>query len=76
MEKEKMNLLVDDQVEAETEPPHTVPCTARRGRVEMRDNGIFLHFCATCGRWGSFGYGVKLRIGQLGRWYCAEHRPD
>jgi len=27
------------------------------------------------GAFGAFGYGVSLRAGRLGRWYCAEHRP-
>jgi hypothetical protein len=50
-------------------------CGARRGRVEARANGAFLHYCVECGRWGGFGCGVNLRAGQLGRWYCADHRP-
>ena len=59
---------------AESEPSFCEPCVARRGRVEVRD-GQFLHFCAQCGAWGAFGYGVNLRADQLGRWYCAAHRP-
>jgi hypothetical protein len=35
----------------------------------------FVHYCH-CGKWGAFGYGVSLRQGKLGQWYCAEHRPD
>jgi hypothetical protein len=34
----------------------------------------FEHYCH-CGKWGSFGYGVKLRAGIEGRWFCREHRP-
>jgi hypothetical protein len=30
-----------------------------------------VHFCAECGRWGAYGYGVNLRAGRLGHWYCA-----
>jgi hypothetical protein len=56
------------------EPSLDEPCAERRGRVEKRD-GQFLHFCVTCGAWGAFGYGVSLRAGRLGRWYCAAHRP-
>lgn len=51
------------------------PCAARRGRVEERD-GVFGHFCVECGRWGAYGYGVNVRAGRLGRWYCAAHRPQ
>jgi hypothetical protein len=56
------------------EPGYEVSSFGRRGRVEVRD-GVFLHFCEVCGAWGAFGYGVRLRAGHLGRWYCAEHRP-
>ena len=57
------------------EPAYSEPCIARRGRVGSR-GGLFLHFCVECGAWGSFGYGVNLRADQLGRWYCAAHRPQ
>jgi hypothetical protein len=56
------------------EPGFDQPCDTRRGRVEERPDG-FLHFCLVCGRWGAFGYGVSLRRGRLGHWYCAAHRP-
>jgi hypothetical protein len=61
---------------ADGEPSLSEPCAARVGRVEDRLDGRFLHFCTECGAWGSFGYGVSLRAGQLGRWYCAAHRPQ
>ena len=51
------------------------PCAGRRGMVEEVD-GVFTHFCVECGRHAPFGYGVSLRAGQLGRWYCREHRPQ
>jgi hypothetical protein len=51
------------------------PNAARRGQVNEID-GRFEHFCMECGRCAPFGYGVRLRMGQLGRWYCALHRPD
>jgi hypothetical protein len=35
----------------------------------------FEHFCH-CGKWGNFGYGVSLRNGREGNWYCFEHRPE
>jgi hypothetical protein len=59
---------------AEGEPGFEHPCAARRGRVGDR-NGVFVHFCIECGRWGAYGYGVSVRAGRLGRWYCAAHRP-
>src|SRR5215470_2818781 len=31
--------------------------------------------CTVCGKPASFGYGVFLRSGQEGTWYCMEHRP-
>ena len=58
----------------EDEPGLELPYAARRGRVQELE-GVFLHFCAECGAYGAFGYGVRLRAGQLGRWYCAAHRP-
>jgi hypothetical protein len=59
---------------ADGEPSFGKPYATRCGRVEERD-GLVLHFCVECGAWGAFGYGVKLRAGELGRWYCAAHRP-
>jgi hypothetical protein len=50
------------------------PCVNRRGRVQELDRA-FLHFCVECGAYGAFGYGVNLRGGHLGRWYCGKHRP-
>jgi hypothetical protein len=56
------------------EPRYEMACAVRRGRLEERD-GLFLHFCAECGAWGAYGYGVNLRAGRFGRWFCAAHRP-
>jgi hypothetical protein len=62
---------------ANGEPGLERPYAARRGRVrELPDNGALLHFCCRCGRFGAFGYGVHLRAGRLGTWYCGEHRPE
>lgn len=36
---------------------------------------VFLHPCSVCGSVAPFGVGVRLTRGQLGRWFCAEHRP-
>ena len=49
------------------------PCIERRGLLERR-NGIFLHFCVECGRWGTYGYGATSE--KPGLWYCRMHRPD
>jgi len=59
---------------AEDEPRLEMPCAGRRGRVQELDRA-FLHFCCRCGRFAAFGYGVHLRGGHLGRWYCGAHRP-
>jgi hypothetical protein len=59
---------------ADGEPGLEQPCAARRGRVQEMERA-FLHFCVVCGRFGAFGYGVSLRTGKPGRWYCAAHRP-
>jgi len=60
--------------QADEEPDFRAPCLARRGRTEERA-GVLLHFCAECGAWGAYGYGVSLRANRHGRWYCSEHRP-
>lgn len=60
----------------EGQPSLDMPCASRRGRVEARPDGLILHFCAECGAWGAFGYGVNLCAGRLGRWCCAAHRPQ
>jgi hypothetical protein len=44
------------------------------GFVGYDKDGHFVHYCA-CGLEASFGYGVSLRAGKLGTWYCREHRP-
>jgi hypothetical protein len=62
-------------INAKGEPGLEQPCAARRGRVQELDR-TFLHFCVHCGRFASFGYGVHLSAGRLGRWYCGEHRPE
>jgi hypothetical protein len=58
---------------ASDEPPYDEPCIARRGLVR-RPEGRFEHFCAACGAWGAFGFGVTSDA--LGRWYCFQHRPQ
>ena len=45
------------------EPGLEQPCAGRRDRVVMLDNGAFLHFCCECGRFGAFGYRVRLARG-------------
>ncbi len=57
------------------EPSIEQPCAARRGRVQVLPDGPMLHFCCRCGCFAAFGYGVRLRAGRLGRWFCGEHRP-
>jgi hypothetical protein len=53
------------------EPPYDQAWPPRRGRVSHQ-GPIHLHFCITCGAWGTFGYGL---IGDHpGRWYCRAHR--
>jgi hypothetical protein len=61
---------------AEGEPRFDEPCAERRGRIKELPGPVFLRFCIECGRWGTFGYGVNLRAGRPGRWFCATHRPQ
>jgi hypothetical protein len=62
-------------VTPEGEPGLEQPCAFRRGRV-AQSGGALLHFCVECGRFGPYGYDVRLRAGRLGRWYCHDHRPQ
>jgi hypothetical protein len=71
---EVLAMLADSALEAEL--GLSTPSTSRRGHVAELPSGLFSHFCAECGAWGAFGYGVNLRAGRLGRWYCATHRPQ
>jgi hypothetical protein len=45
-----------------------------RAEVSASVIAKFEHYCH-CGQWGAFGYGVGLRIGQMGQWFCSDHRP-
>jgi hypothetical protein len=79
--REVMTALADTTViapvqwfEGAAEPdelPYDKPSPARRG-VIRHSGGRFEHFCAVCGAWGSFGYGVSVE--QPGRWFCFQHR--
>lgn len=40
--------------------------------TRIDEQGHFLHYCH-CGKAAPFGFGIRLRTGDLGRWYCAEH---
>lgn len=33
------------------------------------------HKCEDCGGSASFGFGVSLLHGKIGKWYCFKHRP-
>jgi hypothetical protein len=59
----------------EGEPNLERPCSDRRGRI-LEFGGALLHFCVECGRFGPYGYDVRLRTRKFGRWYCYEHRPQ
>jgi hypothetical protein len=60
-------------VPASSEPGFSEPWPPRRGRIESQGNTL-LHFCCICGAGGSYGFGVNLRGGRMGRWFCAAHR--
>jgi hypothetical protein len=62
-------------VPTSSEPGFSEPWPPRRGRIESQGNTL-LHFCCICGAWGSYGFGVNLRDGKMGRWFCAAHRAQ
>ena len=34
------------------------------------------HRCRVCGQAAHFGFGVHMRQGREGRWFCAAHQPQ
>jgi hypothetical protein len=58
-----------------SEPGFSEPWPPRCGRIEWQGDTL-LHFCSACGAWGSYGFGVNLRDGGMGQWFCATHRPQ
>jgi hypothetical protein len=57
-------MLVDKFASSETLP---------RPSIIMSFSG---HRCAACGQPARFGYGVRLRQGREGLWFCGAHRPQ
>jgi hypothetical protein len=50
---------------------------AKRQASDVNSGPPVTHLCAICGsKLAYFGVGVRLLKGQLGTWYCAEHRPE
>jgi hypothetical protein len=45
------------------------------GEPHFDADNNFIHHCCKCGGEAPFGFGVSLRRGRLGIWYCANHRP-
>ena len=60
-----------DELIARSHKPEVFP----PGFVGYSAKGLFVHYCQ-CGAWGAFGFGVSVRTGKLGTWYCAEHNPE
>jgi hypothetical protein len=53
------------------------PNAAPRGITpHFDDNGRFIHPCCCCGKPAVLGFGVNLRAGKLGTWYCGGCKPD
>jgi hypothetical protein len=48
------------------------------GTAEMPLSGLRddEHSCFACGQPARFGFDVRLRQGEGGRWFCAAHRPQ
>jgi hypothetical protein len=49
--------------------------TLLAGFVGFDADGHFVHYCH-CGKFGPFGFGHFPRKGELGTWYCKEHKPS
>ena len=52
----------------------TFPASGQPDQQHPPPRERFEHHC-WCGNWGSFGYGVNLRNGGEGSWFCRMHRP-
>ena len=49
---------------------------AMAANAHYDNDGHLIHnSCAVCGADAPYGFGVALRKGQLGMWYCRKHRP-
>ena len=46
----------------------------KAGHIGFDKDGRFVHFCS-CGAWASDGFGVLLKSGSLGTWFCAACKP-
>jgi hypothetical protein len=51
----------------------TIGTDGAAGRASRPDSE---HRCFVCGQSARFGYGVRLRQGEEGQWFCAAHRPQ
>jgi hypothetical protein len=78
-----MSVDGDDLLLAASEaPPIQVLDQIREHKAEIlaavRDEGKNEpdeYFCEECGAQASFGYGVSIKNGRRGRWFCGPHRP-
>jgi hypothetical protein len=48
--------------------------TLQRTEKQDTDHPI-VYRCEICGDIGHYGFGVHLRAGQIGRWFCFAHKP-
>ena len=51
------------------------PHPGRKSLLPEVRNSMFFHWCPMCGRWGSVGKMVPMRIVHLSPWYCPTHAP-
>jgi hypothetical protein len=58
-----------------TTDPHKLTPAAADLTPRFDEAGRFIHLCCECGRDAHVGFGVNLRVGQLGRWFCATCKP-
>jgi len=59
--------------ESAGDPTPSTPAFALAGAVYRDAAGRLIHYCH-CGAWGAYGFGSVG--GSLGKWYCADHRPE
>jgi hypothetical protein len=53
-----------------------LPQAVVNGQPYFDAEGRFIHPCRCCGKPAMLGFGVSLRTGKFGTWYCGDCKPS
>jgi hypothetical protein len=67
---------LSQQVRSSNSTSRTLSAAAVPTVVVRPSPSVLTHRCSVCGQPARFGFGVRLRQGEEGRWLCAAHRPQ